>query len=338
MKFFKSVLYFLILANFQLFQAQIEELYCHYDMAGSEYFCDLTITNPNGVNNFKEINGIHLNGKSDEDVLNIYEKSESITLNVPSIICIKFKNLRKFILRSVNILRIEKESFENCKKLTYLDLRNNNIENIDAKSFENNLDLLELYLDNNQLSTLPENLFINQKDLRYLMLGYNNIRDLSQSIFKPLTNLRDLRLNYNQLLTLKLEWFEELQKLEILHLHNNEIEELPKSVFGFLKELIIISLRGNRLKYIHSESFSVHPLLETVGFSDNKIEAIDERFVLRNTKINSINMINNLCANLSIIDNSDSKEFMKDQLKKCFDKYEELFGGKLSENFNYENI
>ena len=71
---------------------------CNYTISGSVYMCDIYINNPRGFNNFVGINGTHATGKTDDAVVRINPASGSASLNVPSIICAKFRSLTHIYL------------------------------------------------------------------------------------------------------------------------------------------------------------------------------------------------------------------------------------------------
>lgn len=310
--------------------AQSEGLSCYF--AGVQtYSCSLLIYNPNGRNDFRNINGTHLAGKSDADVLVLYRSynEDSLSLNVPSIICEKFKNLQEIDLSRVGVeMKIEEETFKNCRNLTFLNLSFNKISTFHENSFTENLNLERLYLDFNQLAFLNENLFINQHKLLSLTLGINNIQDLPKNIFKSLTNLESLGMNINLISNLRAEWFEALENLKYLDLQLNQIEVLPRNIFSTLTSLQQISLFKNKLKVINSNSFSLHPELINVYLHNNLIDAIDEKFI-DNTGVIQFGMENNACADSYIFDNSTSREFMRAELKTCFENFLNLNAGRI---------
>lgn len=302
-------------------------LSCEYTISGAQYNCYLTIQNPNGLNNFQTINGTHLVNKSDDDVTRIYKTSGSVTKNIPSIICEKFKNLLHIDLEQIQIQMVDENSFSGCKKIQHITLTSNRITEVNENAFKQNSELNFLSLWQNQLSNLSETIFSNQQKLGLLWLDINQFQDFPDKIFHPLINLYELHLDTNQLTSIKIEWFETLEKLTVLALERNKIEELPRNVFSPLKILNTLALFNNNIKIIHSDSFSVHPSLEIVNLNNNQIDAIDEMFI-NNTGISTIHMSNNKCANKTITDSTLAREFMRAELKKCFENYEALMAGK----------
>lgn len=72
----------------------------------NQYTCDLTLINPNGINNFTQINGTHMTGRTNLDVLVVRGNPVSRTLIIPSIICETFSNLREIEIHDNYMQRI----------------------------------------------------------------------------------------------------------------------------------------------------------------------------------------------------------------------------------------
>lgn len=314
--------------SFHLIFGQNETLQCTFTFIESEYTCLITIINPNGLNNFIRINGTHLENKTDQDVLRIYENIETriSTKNIPSIICDTFVNVQLISYDTMEIERIDDYSFRNCKNLSTLFVWSNKITQIHANAFKENINLRDLALSDNQLTTLDENVFENLHNLYRLSLMMNKITHLPKGIFRNIKNLRILALADNQISSLEVEWFEVADNLLTLLLDNNRIEELPRGVFSRLTILPTIYLSENRLKVINSDAFSVHPNLTRVYFQNNQIEAVDERFI-DNVGVTFLHLVNNKCVSSLIIDDSPSRDHMRSVLRTCFENFERLTTG-----------
>ncbi|XP_070508197.1 leucine-rich repeat-containing protein 15-like [Chironomus tepperi] len=308
--------------NWSSSSAAVEVLECEYFYQVDSYICALTIFNPNGFDNFTEIQGTHFTGFNNLDVVSIYATETSRTVNIPKIICDTFKNLQK-ISYSNGIQEIGEESFKSCEHLDRIILFNNAITSIHESAFSENLKLKTLNLGQNQLTDLPEKLFESQVDLISLNLISNYITDMPNRIFRSLKNLTELDLSRNQLSSLRNDWFRELVSLQQLFLDVNTIEALPADVFTRLKSLTHINLSSNRLNVIKSSSFGNLPKLTKVNLEENKIEAIDEKFI-DNTGVTTLLMSKNICSNQNLTVLTPSRTTMKNELKKCFANYEAL--------------
>lgn len=327
MKILNFVFSFFILINSQTIFAQDELLSCRYSSEPTTFYtCYLTIQNPNGLNNFQDIDGVHEEGMTDEDVVKLEAVSGSFTPNIPSIFCEKFKNLNSIVMKDVGIAQIGDLNFNECKKLFLLDFGFNSISKVHENSFVENLELQFLNLNDNQITVLPENLFVNQQKLGFLWLNGNKIQDLPANIFRNLGNLYQLLLNENQISKLRVEWFKNLENLSYLILNSNQIEELPENVFTTLKSLYQIELNENRLRVVNSNSFPVQRRLQRINLGSNQVDAFDE-MILDNTSLDTLNMESNICANASIVDYSFTRQSMRSIMRQCFENFKNISGG-----------
>lgn len=306
-----------------------QELSCLYLSDSTHgYRCNLTIQNPDGLNNFSDISGTHLTGMTSDNIRTILAAPGSYSPNIPSIICEKFKNSIRIEFIDVGIEYIDENSFKGCGKLAFLILQVNKISEVHENSFIHNTDLSVFFFDRNQLSTLPENLFVNQQKLRSLILRSNKLSDLPKNIFNNLTKLDYLNLSNNQLKVLKNAWFVHLESMEILLLSMNQIEELPVNIFSALKKLTRLNLDNNKLQIIKSVSFEISPNLTDVSFSQNQINAIDEEFI-NIIPVRRLDMMRNNCSNELITDHTVARESMRSKLRKCFENYKIWISGKI---------
>jgi len=74
-----------VLLSCQIITIHSQILSCNYILIqGVSYGCELTIYNPNGVTNISTINGTHLTGYTDTDVVEIFPTTESFSTVVPA--------------------------------------------------------------------------------------------------------------------------------------------------------------------------------------------------------------------------------------------------------------
>ncbi|CAG9798447.1 unnamed protein product [Chironomus riparius] len=320
LKFFLPILIFLINVSSTL--AQSEYISANYTLLYDYYYAHLTINNPNGLNNFNEIIGMdHMIGKSDNDVRVINRMTKTVSTNIPSIICQKYKNAINIDLQLIGFERIDDYSFNGCKNVTGIYLYGNKIATIHEKSFAENFMLQTLSLSNNKLTTLPENLFVNQQRLENLQLDGNLLLNIPNYIFRPLISLKYLYLRNMQLTTIKSEWFETLGMLKTLDLQSNQIEVLPVYIFIALENLASLYLTSNKLKIINSNFFGLIHKLTYVDLRSNQISAIDEKFI-DNSPLITLMMQTNLCSNVNAY--NGNKTIIKQGLQVCFDNFETI--------------
>ena len=82
---------FILVASTTAQNVTIPTLECIYAMTGAGYVCNLRADNPNGLDDITSIVGVHLEGRSDSDVVSIYRTWGS-TANVPQVDF--YRNLR----------------------------------------------------------------------------------------------------------------------------------------------------------------------------------------------------------------------------------------------------
>lgn len=305
---------------------QTGSISCTYSNSGN-YTCALAINNPNGFNNFSYINGTHLTGLNDDNVLHVRTTS-TISTNVPSIICEKFKSLQSISLNRLQINKIDEYSFKECQNILYISLSFNKISVVDEKAFNNNLILRELWLYNNLIANLSVNVFLNLHNLKHLRININNITDLPANIFKPLKTLDSIAINKNKISKLRMEWFEDMKILRALWIGENFIEKFQKNIFAPLKNLLWFYSETNKLSVIQADSFGTHPNLKIISFANNQITAIDEQFI-DNTGVTDFAMVGNICSDANITDTSTTRDFMRTELRQCFENYNNLPTGNI---------
>lgn len=295
-----------LIAIIQVTSVHNQTIGCNYTIDASKYTCKLIINNPNGLNNFQFIDGIHLAGYTMYHVERLVKGDPSISKNFPSIICEKMRNINFIDVNNMKIERIDEYSFKGCKNLVKLYLQENKISvgGIHEKAFNENLKLELIYLQNNQLKF------------------YN----LPGNVFKPLRNLGRLALSFNMISILNPQWFLTLENLKYLHIDDNQLAEIPENTFSPLVNLTELWMFKNMFKVIHSKQFSIHPKLYKIMVQLNQIEAIDEKFI-DNVGVTRFELSNNVCANKDINDGSTGRLTMKNELSHCFRNYHDLYPG-----------
>lgn len=179
----KSFLIFALFASSFAQDAPI--ISCNFTMAAGEYTCLLTITNPDGFDEFESVEGSHMEGMSDLNVTSVTRISGNSTI-VPRIFCNLFSNLRTLTLSAMGIQNLTNNPFGACSNLEFLRLWNNLISEIADGTFANNGGLTYLDLDRNQLTSLPLTVFQGLSSLTTLELRNNNFAGRLQGEFKTL--------------------------------------------------------------------------------------------------------------------------------------------------------
>jgi Leucine-rich repeat (LRR) protein len=197
--------------------AQINPSCKYYFTELSEYSCNLTISNPNGYDDYIRIDGIHLPGYDDSKVKIVKTTEGSITTNIPKIICAKYGNLLRFDASYSHVQEVSSVAFLNCKSLVNIELQGNNISRIGHDAFINNPMVTWLDLQINSISELPEN------------------------IFRPLTELFSISLYNNRIQVVHANWFGDHSKALLLGFAMNRIESIdPRIIYSFPRVTTIL--------------------------------------------------------------------------------------------------
>lgn len=187
---------------------------------GMAYTCELSLDNPLRRDDFERVEGEHLNGNTDVDVLRV-EGIDQNSLIVPRILCIQFENLEEMFFEDSGIEFITTHAFEHCVNLRSLTLEHNSITTIPNMAFSHSRSLEFLDLNNNHISSISPNAFLN-------------------------TRLWYLNLETNQLTNLSADWFSSVREtLLLLDVANNRITHLQDNVFAELVNLIEMEIGFN---------------------------------------------------------------------------------------------
>lgn len=297
---------------------------CEYNVNPTTgYTCNLFLKNPNGFDDFTAVDGNHLIGRSNADVVAISSGSVSST-NFPSVISRQFVNLRQISMTNGGFTRLDANSFSSSRNLQIINFSNNTISQIDENAFRQNSQLTSLILESNQLNILSNNLFDSLINLRTLNLGNNKLKTLPAGIFNRLTNLTSLNLAFGEFKTVGTNWFDNLSRLTELHLIFCQIEDISYDVFTPLINLQFLYLQFNNLKALHSDSFSSLPNLHTLHAQFNKINGFDER-IIDLTGIRTLFMDFNPCVNFggSVVNDTKNRAGIREMMKKCIENYQE---------------
>lgn len=108
-----------------------------------------------------------------------------------------------------------------------------------------------------------------------------------------------------------------------LSLNRNRLTTLPRNIFSSLTNLNDLNIGFNSLTTVHSESFGVLPKFATIYFSNNNVNAFDER-IIDNIALTLMRGAINPCiqSNNDVFDDSENKVLIRAFLKRCFDNFE----------------
>ena len=173
------------------------------------------------------------------------QKKEKYNLIYGEIQCLENqKKIKELIVNNQNIIKINKNIFQNLSNLTILNLSNNSISKISKKIIHLS-NLKHLILNNNLISVIPFYL----SDLLYLeeIQLENNLVQLIPIVIQNFNTLKILNISSNKLEKLPVE-LGLIKNLEILLIDKNEYIEIPTTLC-YLKKLKRIKLEW--FEYAH---------------------------------------------------------------------------------------
>lgn len=163
------------------------------------------------------------------------------TLNVPSIICSQFNNLRDLSIRLSQVQTISYENFAYCHNLKQLNLQGNLITQIPSLMLGKKMQMEVLNMNDNLISEIGENPFI-YTSLREISLQNNLLTEFNPAIFAEVNEtLIQLFLSSNQLTQLPSRAFSDLGNLRFLSLNANQLQ-IPSDAFNGARNLFYLNL------------------------------------------------------------------------------------------------
>lgn len=278
-----------------------ESIRCLFYQPGEQYTCSLKIFNPLGRNNFEDVEGDHMVGRTDADVRVMYI-NEGKTLNVPSIICEKFPNLESMDFIHDEIEYLEESSFRNCPNLRRVYVYDNAIESIPAGLFRNNPLLEELSLGHNRLTArgIPTNAFAGTS-LTFLDLSQNPIQDFNSAWIIPVaSSLTTLEIYDIGATHLPILFFNYPSVLEVLDVSRNPIREIIPAVFDRLPTLKELHMAECLFRMIDPNWFRQLGGLETLRLNGNSMLSIPEGTFDSLTSLRTLYIYNNRIRDLNV--------------------------------------
>lgn len=266
----------LLIFSFSFFTlASSQSVSCDYQLSYGVYNCFLTIDNPNGFDDFTEIGGTHMEGKTDDDVLQIEIRSGTSSI-IPRIVCDSFKFIDSITMKgNRGIQRYTENTLSGCINLKDIYLQGNPIAEIHPHFLRNNINLNSVILSNLLVASLPEELFSTTTNIISILILYSHfLTDFPVNLFKNTPLLQYLIVDSNALKIWRSEWSQSMPQLNRLSFANNSISEIPRNSINSnsLTDLVIDTNYIEVLDY-----FMFNDVSEIVQFSfaNSPIEAID---------------------------------------------------------------
>lgn len=271
-----------ILILFSLFfgSAPAQNIHCNYRDWYFDgiwhYTCDLSIQNPWGFDNFTTIDGTHLPGRTDADVVLINRQYPSISTVFPKILCTQFENLNEIDFMSHGLERIFENSFSSCVNLERLLLDWNLIEDVHERAFVHNTKLSLLVLSQNMITDFSENTFDSLVNLKELVISSNPLKNIPDGLFKGLINLEFLSMDKVNIHELNPAWFENFLNLRMLSIAWNNFTAFPEDVLSQIKNLWGLDIGRNPIgNNLSSGSFRALTNLQILYMNQIEMNQID---------------------------------------------------------------
>lgn len=188
---------------------------------------------------------------------------------------------------------------ENIRFLANLRISQSNIPTI-SETFLNGFERIEnLSLINNQIKKIEKNAFDSFINLKQLKIGANQIQNINESFLKNLSSLKEFYARRNQITFLHHAAFTKNQKLNIINLAENKIRSLDENIFKGLEELKDLNVSYNQLTVVKLSLFQDNKSLKIVDLSHNQIIKIKWIAVAYLVKLESFNLSDNTCINIT---------------------------------------
>lgn len=255
--------------------ASSQSIYCNFttDNPTRIYTCSLTIDNPNGFDEFSGIDGIHMDGRTNDDVLDFVVFG--ITTIIPRVICDSFRFLRSIhILRDVGIQRFTENALSSCINLRTISSTFNPIAEIHPNFLRNNVNLTTFTITGSQLTSIPAELFSTTPNLVFTTLRFPLLRDLPADLFRNTPRVEFLHLDQNGLNIWRPEWAQSMTQLRHFSINTNNILEIPRNAINS-RRLEVFSTGQNNFKVLDYFMFNDISTVFQFNISNSPVEAID---------------------------------------------------------------
>lgn len=227
--------------------------------------------------------------------------------------------LNTLVLYSNEIREIN-ESFFHPFNLTYLNLDVNSLTAFNPLWFDGShgLSLEFLMLSQNSIQNLSNRGFENLSNLLELTMAGNPIVDIPNDAFMGLGRLRHLNINNCGIRQLQTQWFIDLSNLLRIYLNGNSLTEFPNGIFGNLTH---VHVTGNQLRVLSGNSFRNLNSLVQLNAQNNQISAIDEEIFENAGNLYTLQLLNNICVSVNIVNLPVNRDYYRPQFEQCFGNF-----------------
>lgn len=284
----------------------------------TQYECKVFITNPYALDNFAYVSGVHVGGKTANDVVFLYPGGASPSANFPRIICDTFTHLKTIDYQGRGLIKLTGASFEKCTELENLNLASNSITEITDTTFLTTIALKDLNLRGNHLTSLPQNVFWHLKSLDTLNLG-NNAVNLPALVFHNLTALHTISLGNCDIVDWQTWWFSSIKSLKSIDMSMNNITRIPQFAFHEDVQINSLNINFNQVTRLDRNSFGNLASFQNIHAEFNEIKEI-ERTIFTDAALITANFNENVCIKENF--NPFSKASHLSRFENCFQLYD----------------
>lgn len=218
----------------------------YYTNSRYGYGCEYTDYGSSSIDEVTEIEGLHMDGKTDNDV-EFIEAHDSVIHKIPNIIFQKYVKLNRFDFQNVQLATLDESSFRGAVNLKFINLNFNKITKIPDRVFQFCSKIEQIFMQSNNINSIDLNAFDGLTNkLTILNLNNNKIEGIQYEHFRPLTNLKELYLYNNVINVIHPETFKSLSKLVFLYIHNNQLSYVHSDVLKPLVSLKTLYARENK--------------------------------------------------------------------------------------------
>lgn len=238
--------------------------FCEFHTNAVTYTClleDAVFLNPG--DSFV-IEGVHIDGYTDDDVRNVVVLNATLNF-FPQEIFNRFRYLNQLILMNANLLQLH-QPWQNCEHLQLIMLAVNNIQRIPGRIFEACRDVRTFALNNCQTTEIDRLAFSGMNEIREITMNSNSIQTLHPDTFEPCGKLERLSLNDGGLKRLHPQTFRYSPAMIWIQLSSNNLRTIESGTFLNLPALVSITFESNRqLNDLQSQAFVALPKLRTLN-------------------------------------------------------------------------
>jgi Leucine-rich repeat (LRR) protein len=253
---------------FLLFLYETSAIFCKYSVSTTDYTCDIFESTITEENDDVEFEGLHLSGKTDDDVTFVTTSRSSIKF-LPSAILKKFKNTKTLLLHNSGVLKVSPKAFESCDELLTLILMQNQVENLPDSVFLPCMKLKAILIYDGVMTTITDKTFEGlSRSLESLTVNSHKIATIHPDAFRHLNMLKTIDIGENLLTELNKKWLENLPQLENIAIYRNKFSAVDFEFLKSFKNLKSLNLQGSKFTSFPVDAFHTMTNLEKLNVAD----------------------------------------------------------------------